>query len=110
MDPPMGSHRPYNHWKHSRPKRSKPRTATDWVVGLGFLALMGLGLFPQLKSTATALTTDKELAAIQSPAYYPNCSAARAAGVAPLNVGDPGYRSEMDGDGDGVACEPYYGD
>ncbi len=36
---------------------------------------------------------------------YPNCAAARAAGAAPLYRGDPGYRSDMDGDGDGIACE-----
>jgi len=38
-------------------------------------------------------------------AYYKNCAAARAAGAAPLRVGEPGYRSKLDGDGDGVACE-----
>lgn len=38
-------------------------------------------------------------------AYYANCSAARAAGVAPLHTGDPGYRSGLDRDHDGVACE-----
>lgn len=37
--------------------------------------------------------------------YYKNCAAARAAGAAPLYVGEPGYRPKMDGDGDGVACE-----
>ncbi len=37
--------------------------------------------------------------------YYKNCDAARAAGAAPLHVGDPGYRSGLDRDGDGVACE-----
>lgn len=43
----------------------------------------------------------------RSPAaYYKNCDAARAAGVAPLLVGQPGYRAELDRDGDGVACEP----
>ncbi|HZF42328.1 MAG TPA: excalibur calcium-binding domain-containing protein [Sphingomonadaceae bacterium] len=40
-------------------------------------------------------------------AHYSGCNEARAAGVAPLYVGEPGYRSGMDGDGDGVACEPY---
>ena len=39
------------------------------------------------------------------PVYYRNCAAARAAGVAPLHRGDPGYRSGLDRDGDGVACE-----
>ncbi|WP_206410004.1 excalibur calcium-binding domain-containing protein, partial [Lysobacter enzymogenes] len=38
-------------------------------------------------------------------AYYPNCSAARAAGVAPLMRGDPGYSRRLDRDGDGRACE-----
>ena len=41
--------------------------------------------------------------------YYRNCDAARAAGVALLRVGEPGYRSVLDRDGDGVACEPYRG-
>ena len=41
--------------------------------------------------------------------FYRNCAAARAAGAAPIYRGQPGYRPEMDGDGDGVACEPYRG-
>ena len=36
---------------------------------------------------------------------YPDCKAARAAGAAPIYRGQPGYRPEMDGDGDGIACE-----
>jgi hypothetical protein len=40
-----------------------------------------------------------------SGTYYANCSAARAAGAAPLRRGQPGYRSGLDRDGDGVACE-----
>ena len=42
-------------------------------------------------------------------AYYRRCADARAAGVAPLRVGEPGYRSGLDRDGDGTACEPYQG-
>lgn len=38
-------------------------------------------------------------------AYYANCSAARAAGVAPILRGEPGYARKLDRDGDGVACE-----
>jgi hypothetical protein len=37
--------------------------------------------------------------------YYADCSAARAAGDAPLSVGSPGYRAALDRDKDGVACE-----
>lgn len=43
----------------------------------------------------------------QSLAYYPNCSAARSAGAAPIYRGEPGYRSRLDRDNDGIACEPY---
>lgn len=37
--------------------------------------------------------------------YYPNCAAARAAGAAPVRVGQPGYGRHLDRDGDGVSCE-----
>lgn len=37
--------------------------------------------------------------------YYANCSAARAAGAAPVYSSDPGYSRRLDRDGDGVGCE-----
>lgn len=40
-----------------------------------------------------------------SSAYYKNCTAARAAGAAPVRLGDPGYGRHLDRDGDGVGCE-----
>lgn len=40
---------------------------------------------------------------------YRNCADARAAGAAPIHRGQPGYGPHMDGDGDGIACEPYRG-
>jgi hypothetical protein len=36
---------------------------------------------------------------------FRNCSAARAAGAAPVRRGDPGYGFHLDRDGDGVGCE-----
>jgi hypothetical protein len=33
------------------------------------------------------------------------CNDARAAGTAPIYSSEPGYRIDMDGDGDGIACE-----
>ncbi|WP_442957704.1 excalibur calcium-binding domain-containing protein [Phenylobacterium sp.] len=41
------------------------------------------------------------------PNPFRSCAAARAAGAAPLSRGDPGYNPNLDGDGDGLACEPY---
>jgi hypothetical protein len=40
-----------------------------------------------------------------SSTSYANCTEARAAGVTPIQAGDPGYSSRLDRDGDGVACE-----
>lgn len=37
--------------------------------------------------------------------HYDSCDAARAAGAVPVHVGDPGYGTHLDGDGDGTGCE-----
>ncbi|WP_260149874.1 excalibur calcium-binding domain-containing protein [Kineococcus radiotolerans] len=50
-------------------------------------------------------TAAEPLSEAPSSVYYANCSAARAAGAAPLRTGDPGYASHLDRDSDGVACE-----
>ncbi|WP_245934353.1 GmrSD restriction endonuclease domain-containing protein [Arthrobacter psychrolactophilus] len=45
---------------------------------------------------------------VEAPAaqvYYQNCTAVRAAGAAPIRIGQPGYSSKLDRDGDGVGCE-----
>jgi hypothetical protein len=36
---------------------------------------------------------------------YANCDEVKAAGAAPIHAGDPGYNTDLDRDGDGVACE-----
>jgi hypothetical protein len=63
------------------------------------------------KSSAPAQTrqTGRQPSQFGRAVYYPNCDAARAAGAAPIRVGQPGYRPGLDRDGDGVACEPYRG-
>jgi len=38
---------------------------------------------------------------------YVNCAQARAAGAAPVRIGEPGYGPHLDRDGDGIGCEPY---
>ncbi|MEP7131264.1 MAG: excalibur calcium-binding domain-containing protein [Sphingomicrobium sp.] len=43
---------------------------------------------------------------IEQSVYYSGCDEARAAGKAPIQAGQPGYREGLDGDGDGIACEP----
>ncbi|MGJ0184045.1 excalibur calcium-binding domain-containing protein [Corynebacterium glyciniphilum] len=49
--------------------------------------------------------TPPEPADTGASAYYANCTAARAAGAAPVYRGQPGYASHLDRDNDGVGCE-----
>jgi hypothetical protein len=58
------------------------------------------------KETESAASAQGRTAVEQS-VYYAGCNEVRAADKAPLHAGEPGYRSEMDGDGDGAACEPH---
>lgn len=41
--------------------------------------------------------------------HYSGCDEARANNHENIDSWEPSYRSEMDGDGDGVACESYRG-
>ncbi|MBM3684195.1 MAG: thermonuclease family protein [Actinobacteria bacterium] len=62
----------------------------------GFGSTSGRGV------TGTTATSSTNAA---GEVYYANCAAARAAGAAPIRQGQPGYRTALDGDRDGVACE-----
>ncbi len=48
----------------------------------------------------------EERTRIEQSVSYGGCNTVRALGKAPIRAGEPGYREEMDGDGDGIACEP----
>lgn len=80
---------------------------------MGLLTAMSAnGSFTGIRSAVQEVAVSSGLARKNTPmpgAHYSGCNDARAAGVAPLHVGEPGSRSEMDGDGDGIACEPYRG-
>ncbi|GAB2511919.1 excalibur calcium-binding domain-containing protein [Nocardia heshunensis] len=66
---------------------------------------------PAVIPAVPAATTARDLlagAGLVVPAadvYYKNCTEARDAGAAPIRKGEPGYRSALDRDNDGVACE-----
>ncbi len=63
---------------------------------------------PSQASDASAPPTTSAVQAVVSTTYYAGCNEARAAGAAPIYRGQPGYREGMDGDNDGIACEPHY--
>ncbi|MGW8957874.1 excalibur calcium-binding domain-containing protein [Paenibacillus sp. NPDC055715] len=48
---------------------------------------------------------DKREGNDEGSTYYNNCTEARLAGVTPIYRGESGYRSSLDRDDDGIACE-----
>lgn len=74
------------------------------LIGIAGISWAGKKLSVTEENAPLGLTS-----AVSSDVYYRYCKDARAAGAAPLYRGDPGYRSALDADNDGVACEPYYG-
>jgi hypothetical protein len=64
---------------------------------------------PRRPAAATARAVRPARRAKAVSVYFSGCREVRAAGLAPLLRGEPGYRPEMDGDDDGIACEPWRG-
>jgi hypothetical protein len=100
----------------AQPKQAKSGLITYFIgavvvgaaVGIGTVAISPGGL-ATIAATARPVTVPLGLARTRPPQpgdYWPGCNAARAAGSAPIYQGEPGYREGMDGDGDGIACEP----
>jgi hypothetical protein len=99
-------------------ERSKSRRTTVKLAVIGLLIGASLGLailtMPEgsLKATGSSVQTlaiEAGLVRARAPQpgdYWMSCNAARAAGTTPIYAGEPGYRSWLDADGDGVACEP----
>lgn len=87
------------------------------LLGAGVLGVaLGVGSLattPQGRVAVAAKTSDVAVATglkrarePQAGDYWGGCNSARAAGTAPIFRGEPGYRPGMDGDNDGIACEP----
>lgn len=82
-------------------------------------ALLGAAAGSVWAAVDTGIPATRQLSALRMPAaqreqvetsaYYRNCAEARSDGAAPMYRGQPGYREALDGDGDGIACEPYNG-
>jgi len=57
------------------------------------------------KAAAAARSKSQAAFSTDSGGAFRNCTAARAAGAAPVRRGDPGYGPHLDRDDDGVGCE-----
>ena len=68
--------------------------------------LGGIGGYAWLSLPPAAFQSAGERKAVERSVHYSGCNEVRAAGKAPILACEPGYRTDMDGDGDGIACEP----
>lgn len=80
------------------------------IAQLLMVAVMvgGLGGYAWSSIPPAVTQSPDERARIEQSVTYSGCNEVRAAGKAPLLAGQPGYREDMDGDGDGIACETHY--
>jgi len=111
-------------FQHERRGFTMSPTGLALVVGFTALATMAITESMDRAAPASAdqsqagLVTNQpapieervEFTSPPQPSYvhYRNCAAAWAAGAAPIYRGQPGYEERLDGDDDGIACEPYH--
>jgi hypothetical protein len=80
------------------PTRADAEADSVWASGRSTAA--------PAETTASEEPSPKALRTVEQSMTYSGCNEVRALSKAPLFAGQPGYRSDMDGDADGVACEP----
>lgn len=76
----------------------------------GVIAVVsGLGIAFGSNALENAQKRQAVLEALPPGFAYSGCDDVRAAGVAPIYSSEPGFSDRLDGDGDGIGCEPYRG-
>lgn len=123
----MGLHKPFRaepvrlgaHYR--RKQRGEARVTALRLLGLAGVAgvLLGAGSVAiseggpaKVSGAAKAVAVSTGMMRARQPQtgdYWSGCNEAREAGTAPIYAGEPGYREGLDGDSDGIACEPYRG-
>ena len=106
--------------RHSKrqERRAEQRRVVDLLTTAALSgAVIGIGSLFLNEQDSAAFTTKMRIITVgvglirarepQPGDHWAGCHDARAAGTAPIYRGEPGYREGMDGDSDGVACEPY---
>lgn len=77
-----------------------------WVTRAERDAMAGvLARCPDEPLPASTAVAERPEPAPPGGGSYADCDAVRAAGAAPIRIGDPGWRPSFDGDGDGIGCE-----
>jgi Excalibur calcium-binding domain len=107
----MARPQPYRRFTN-RPQRRPAPTAETTLQTAGryglFAVASGLGLAFGASALEAAQERQAILDALPAGYTYSGCNEVRAADVAPLYSYEPGFSERLDGDGDGIGCEPYH--
>ncbi|KFF58331.1 hypothetical protein JF66_19355 [Cryobacterium sp. MLB-32] len=102
----------YGLWVTAAEQQSMTRilaTCPDQRASASDFAPVAVGALPVEEPAQLApVVAPAPVAPAPDATYYQNCTAARAAraaGAAPVHVGDAGYGRHLDRDGDGIGCE-----
>jgi len=97
----------------NRPQRRPALSAETTLQTAGryglFAVASGLGLAFGASALGAAQERQAILDALPAGYTYSGCNEVLAAGVAPLCRQEPGFSKRIDGDWDGIGCEPYRG-
>jgi hypothetical protein len=85
------------------PRKFQRRSWIGTLAVVGIAAIAAYILYTRVWRSNLWLSEQVRVQA----AYITDCASARRMGIGPLYKGFPGYRSSLDRDGDGIACEPY---
>ena len=69
------------------------------------LAILLGGVILALPMAGAVKKKVKKTSGSATTVYFKSCKAAKAAGYSDMKRGEPGYSTNLDRDGDGIACE-----
>ena len=100
----MAKHPP----RRAKRSQSQQKPTSLWLVGSGTFAIAFAGASYALAPNAPGKAElHREWSKRTTDQHYSGCDQARANNHEDIASWEPSYRDHMDGDGDGLACEPY---
>lgn len=93
---------------------ARPGKTPGWALGfeaiLVFAACFAISIYLLTPAAPGRARLAEYVKARTTDQHFASCAAAHAAGRQNILTLDPSYRTQMDADGDGLACEPYRDD
>jgi len=90
---------------------AKEQRQAQWMTWLApacaFAACFGVTTYILTPQAPAKTLTQPQSTKRTTDQHYAGCDQARANGHENIAAWEPSYRESMDGDGDGLACEPY---